>query len=244
MRILSWNIRHGGKSKSGEIVTAVVAHEPDIVLLCEYRASSTNVKLGLQSAGFIFMHESLAPEYKNGLMIASRFPISISAGQFNTVTLSHQGAEIHVLGRDVAILFVHIPAGGSSSKSPQTKLKLEFWNAVIEYANNHADSKALIIGDYNTGFKTDAQGVPFTLANKMDELCDAGWVDAWRKCHPDAQEYTWYCKRRDGGLNGFRLDHAFAAQSLSGSIKRADYSHSERLAGVSDHSMLIVDVAD
>jgi len=42
--------------------------------------------------------------------------------------------------------------------------------------------------------------------------------------------------------NGFRLDHAFATPSLSPRITSCRYSHAERDAGVSDHSMLILEV--
>ena len=42
--------------------------------------------------------------------------------------------------------------------------------------------------------------------------------------------------------NGFRLDHAFATPSLRSRITSCRYSHAERDAGISDHSIMIVEV--
>ena len=41
--------------------------------------------------------------------------------------------------------------------------------------------------------------------------------------------------------NGFRLDHAFVTPALLPSVGRCWYSHGEREAGISDHSILMVE---
>jgi exonuclease III len=53
----------------------------------------------------------------------------------------------------------------------------------------------------------------------------------------------WYSKFKGGARgNGFRLDHASATPSPLPHITSCRYSHAERDAGVTDHSMVIVDV--
>jgi len=42
--------------------------------------------------------------------------------------------------------------------------------------------------------------------------------------------------------NGFRLDHAFATPSLLPRVPGCRYSHREREAGISDHSIVVVEI--
>jgi exonuclease III len=65
----------------------------------------------------------------------------------------------------------------------------------------------------------------------------------WRHHNPDTTECTWYSKFKGGVRgNGFRLDHAFATLSLRPRVTACRYSHVERDAGVTDHSMVIVEI--
>jgi len=62
--------------------------------------------------------------------------------------------------------------------------------------------------------------------------------------NPGVTECTWYSKLKRGARgNGFRLDHAFATPSLTPHIISCRYSHAEREAGTSDHSIVIVEIA-
>lgn len=60
---------------------------------------------------------------------------------------------------------------------------------------------------------------------------------------PIRTEFTWYSKFKGGArANGCRLDHAFATPSLRPRVTLCRYSHVERDAGVTDHSMVMVEV--
>ncbi|BDI33999.1 hypothetical protein CCAX7_60500 [Capsulimonas corticalis] len=140
---------------------------------------------------------------------------------------------------DFGVLCVHVVGGGASARSPETQAKRAFWEAVIKYAHDHANTKYLLIGDLNTGFKSDAQGTPFACPEMMTKVTEVGWIDAWHNKHPQDQEYTWYSRV----ANGFRIDHAFCTPHLLPSIAAVDYNHHERVAGISDHSIVIVEIA-
>jgi exodeoxyribonuclease-3 len=61
--------------------------------------------------------------------------------------------------------------------------------------------------------------------------------------HNRATEWTWYSKLKGGTHgNGFWIDHAFATPTLRQRITSCLYSHDEREAGVSDHSIVIAEV--
>jgi exonuclease III len=72
----------------------------------------------------------------------------------------------------------------------------------------------------------------------MDRMDAIGFRDLWRHRYPDGREFTWYSHRG----NGFRIDHAFLSPSLANRAGAVRYSHEERLAGLSDHSVLLLDL--
>ena len=89
----------------------------------------------------------------------------------------------------------------------------------------------------------DEVGRTFVCSGHFAKLPTLGWSDMWRQHNSGNTEWTWFSKFRGGVRgNGFRLDHAFATPSLRPRVVACRYSHAEREAGVSDHSMLIVDV--
>jgi exonuclease III len=72
----------------------------------------------------------------------------------------------------------------------------------------------------------------------MDEGEAIGFCDLWRRRNPEGREFSWYSTRG----NGFRIDHAFLSPALAGRAGAVRYSHEEREARLSDHSVLILDL--
>lgn len=82
-------------------------------------------------------------------------------------------------------------------------------------------------------------GATLTSAHQFDALLEQGGIDAWRTRNPEAREFTWFSR---GYNNGFRLDHALVSPSLDQKIKDVRYSHTEREEGVTDHSVMVMDL--
>ncbi len=96
----------------------------------------------------------------------------------------------------------------------------------------------MIIGDFNTGLPEDAEGSPFALPEKTQELLDSGYIDAWRLLHRLEHGYTWWSTAG----NGFRLDYAYLSPSLATQLIDAYHSQEERLLRVSDHACIIITI--
>lgn len=96
------------------------------------------------------------------------------------------------------------------------------------------------MGDFNTcrAF-VDEPGATDLTAHFMDGIEAIGFRDLWRHRYPEGREFTWFSTRG----NGFRIDHAFASLHLASRVAAVGYSHTERLTGLSDHSMLLVELA-
>src|SRR5215218_8512825 len=79
MRIVSWNIRAGGGKRSEAIAAQLQRWAPDIVNLCEFRATPPSVLLAELLAAEGYVHQlttarASAPG-RNALLIASRYPL-------------------------------------------------------------------------------------------------------------------------------------------------------------------------
>lgn len=233
MRILSWNIRHGAPGpRAAAILEAIARHDPDVAILAEYRTEEIRIVHELQERGWSWTYAANAPTRTNSVFVASKAQLRILP-PVHAPAAGHRWVEFEPLDRKLRVLGLHIP--GINDRWG----KRAFWAATLKYAAENARCPAMIIGDLNTGLRTDAEGTPFTLSESFLQLLELGWVDVWRDCQPGREtEYSWYSTAG----NGFRVDHALASPVLRPLIRDARYSHAERLASASDHSLLIVEV--
>ena len=119
---------------------------------------------------------------------------------------------------------------------------------MLDYTRDHTDRPAVLIGDFNTGLRADAEGAMFKMSHDLQALIGTGFIDTWRHLHPDGREYTWYSRRKDRDTgetqdhNGFRLDYVFVSPVLATSLDSAAILHESRWAGCSDHAAVVVDL--
>ncbi len=232
MKILTWNIKHGeNKPHLVNITDTLVTHDPDILVLTEFREGPKGdfIRNRLSGAGWVHQSTSGPAPNTNGLLIAAKGPLSPCKGSI-APTESHRWMEFEV--DEVRFLAIHIPIN-------TTHTKTLFWDKVLQRADSLVDRPALIIGDFNTGLPADAQGTPFHCVESMQRLLNMGWQDAWRLTNGSRQEYSWYSHVG----NGFRIDHAFVSDPVKDRVVQCYYSHPERELRYSDHSALIIELA-
>jgi exodeoxyribonuclease III len=122
---------------------------------------------------------------------------------------------------------------------PNLLAKVPYWETLIAALAAEAGPAALAIGDFNTcRAYVDEPGAIDATAHFMDKVEAIGFCDLWRRRYPEGREFSWYSTRG----NGFRIDHAFLSPALTAQAIAVRYSHDERLAGLSDHSPLILDL--
>jgi exodeoxyribonuclease III len=77
MKILSWNIRHGGGSRVIRIQSVIADHKPDILILSEFRnnAAGVNLRHWLSDFGHKFQAAGNAQAASdNAVLVSSLFP--------------------------------------------------------------------------------------------------------------------------------------------------------------------------
>jgi len=231
MRLLAWNIRQGGGSRLPRIADALKRHDADIVVLSEYRGgqSALRVCAALHALGYRHATTLVPPPGRNGVLVAARCPFR-----------DHGAVDMGLPEpyRMVSVDFTTFRLIGIYM--PNLLAKIPYWEALIASLSSRSANRALAIGDFNTcRAYLDEAGAIDATARYMDAIEEIGFCDLWRHRHPDRREYSWFSTRN----NGFRIDHAFLSQDLAARAGTVHYSHGDRIAGLSDHSPLILELA-
>ena len=250
MRLLALNIRAGG---SGATAPAVVArclrHDPDVVVLCEYRdnAAGQTFRSALRRAGF--EHQAATDGHSgNGVLLAANEPFAATRNPFGLPDDDYPNAVIEGNIDGIRVYGAYLP--GQDRKRPHLRYLIGF----AQFCNEH-DIAAVCIGDFNSGrSETDIEVNvrrgslvdAFSTADLYAEL-EQHWTEAWAHLHPDEREFSWYPFRKDPDYesrSGWRIDKAFLSRPLLPRLRAAEYDHFFRLDRLTDHSALIVDLAE
>ena len=239
LRILSWNILHGGGTRCDQILAVIEKHDPDIISLQEFRHGNSKPVLldGLKELG---LDTVCAPETSsardNSLIIATRLPMEAKA--FPDSAIRGQSATKAIVASievspmiDLNLIAVHFP---------QKKEQIPLFDALLDLPQSWLDGHSLLMGDFNCGIPLiDSETKTFYATHLFQQLLSVGWHDAWRERNPDAREFTWVSTRKS---NGFRYDHALASSAVNELILDVRYDHAVRQEKVSDHSLLLIDL--
>ena len=231
LRLLAWNIRQGGGARLAAIAEAVARHDSDAVVISEYRGgdSAARLRAALIAIGYPYATETAPPPGRNGVLIASRRPLDDDGPVTGAVPEPYRMVRAYF--GTLAVYGVYMP---------NLLAKVPYWQALVgALAAESLSANALAIGDFNTCRPyVDEAGAIDATAHFLDKVEAIGFCDLWRRRYPDGREFSWYSTRG----NGFRIDHAFLSPALAGRAGAIRYSHDERLAGLSDHSPLILDL--
>lgn len=235
LRILSWNILHGGGARCALILEEIEKVNADIVTLQEFRRGKHGAVIlqGLQDQGFvhIFVPDTDSAT-QNTLLIASRFPVSCKSFPDDTRPVRGLIAQISL---DSALLLNML-----ALHLPQKREQLPYFVSMLELPTSWLSGYSLIIGDLNCGIPfEDSQTKTFYASHMFQRLLYKGWIDSWRQRHPDVRDYTWVSSTKG---NGFRYDHALTSTLLNGLVKHIAYNHGVRERKISDHSSLLLEI--
>jgi exonuclease III len=229
MRLLVWNIRQGGGSRLARIADALARHKADILVLSEYRAGEAAVRLraALETLGYRYATLLAPPPGRSGVLIAAR------------CAFRDHGKVDGGLPEPYRMIGVGFPAFRLVGiYMPNLLTKVPYWETLIATLGE-TGGQALAVGDFNTCRPyLDEAGAIDRTAHYMDKMAEIGFCDLWRLRNPELREYSWFSTKG----NGFRIDHAFLSDALAVRIGAIRYSHAERLAGISDHSPLIIEL--
>ena len=229
MRIMTWNIRQGGGSRIGAIADSIARWQPDLAVLCEFRNSRQGLALRDRLSALLpHQAASGASPRTNAVMVASRIPLEPDPAAERLGDQVHRAVAVRTGG--LALMGLYFP---------QREAKIALFRFLLGLPREYLDGRTVLAGDFNTGrHNIDETGATFIASDCFERLAETGWVDAFRHLHPDASEFSWFSR----GGNGFRVDHLLLSPPLVPALREIKYSQGERLAGVSDHAILLADL--
>ena len=244
MKLLTWNILHGGGPRMPRIALELLERDADVVCLTEFRPGIRGGQLRgvLADHGYSHQHATAAAPRRNGILVAARTrlhtPREVSP---KLVTLDLPDA-------DLGLTVAHLPDARRGDARAEAR-KSAAWHAVLDEARGRRTRHHAVVGDFNTGrHRLDEAGETFTCTALMGQLRTLGYRDAWADGAGGAAPST---ARRAPVATwtshtgaGFRLDHSWCSGPLSARVRTAEYVHAPRLAGLSDHSMMVVELAE
>ncbi|MGQ0586223.1 MAG: exodeoxyribonuclease III [Gammaproteobacteria bacterium] len=155
----------------------------------------------------------------------------------------------------LSVVSLYLPSGSAGPQRQASKdrfldmflPRLKAWSA--------AGRDYILCGDWNIAHRDidlknwrsnrkNSGCLPHERAWMDRVLGEAGWVDAWRALHPDAEgeSYTWWSNRGQAWAKnvGWRIDYQIITPSLKQRLRRAAIYKQRRF---SDHAPLTMDYA-
>src|ERR1035441_3453847 len=155
MKLLSWNIQHGGGTRDVRIVSAIADHNPDIIALTEFRAKPGMALCQAFAAnGWPHIASSGPAGIDNGICVLSRTPLRCdrppAAQPENAVRWLDVAQPEMAFGFGVVPLLPALPG----AKEPEGAAKTRFWDALPAAAEARLSEPLLFLGDFNTDRKS------------------------------------------------------------------------------------------
>ena len=253
MKILTLNI-NSIRAHVESFIGLLRGGEYDVIMVQELKVENAGFPHNLfESYGYnikVFGQKSY-----NGVAIFSRFSIEdVIRGLPNYPDANARFIECVVDGR-VRVINVYMP-NGDTIDSPKFPYKLEWMRAFTDYISGYLDSEEPVVigGDFNVAIQDrdvwnpkNYEGIAIAAPAAreiMQKWLDAGWVDAWRKFHPDEVDYTWYGYRGHdtiGNRQGLRLDYFLCNRAAEKMLCACEIDMAPRLAAKpTDHCGLMI----
>ena len=237
MRVVSWNVNGLRACAKKGFVDFLRRSDADIVGLQEVRAFAHQLPDEVREVEGWHVHYSPAerPGYSGVALFSRRAPVRVETSLDEPRFDVEGRLQIARFDR-LAVVNAYFPKGsGKDRDNSRVPYKLDFYRAVFERARRlRRRQPVLVIGDYNTAHreidlarpKDNVKNSGFLPEERaeLDRLFDAGWVDTFRRLHPEAPgHYSWWSQR--GGARarnvGWRIDYVLASPAAMKRVRQA-----------------------
>jgi exodeoxyribonuclease-3 len=241
-RLMTYNIRHGGRGREAALAAVIEACAPDLVLLQE----ATHPRSVEQIAERAGMEEWRAYAGQS-LGFLSRRRVAFAEWTRPRVS-RHAFIEVVPAGGAMRVFGVHLSAVHAAWTERRRVFELR---ALLRSVARHQDGFHVLSGDFNTvapSEQLDVRQLPLRLRpfvwmsggrirwRTVQTVLDAGYVDGFRRKHAD-----------DPGLTlptptpHIRIDYVFVPSPFADRVAACDVVRHPQAPAASDHYPVVAD---
>jgi len=197
----------------------------------------------------------------SGVAIWSRHQPDEVRTKLGLVALDAEGRYVEARFGQLSVVSLYLPSGSSGEVRQQFKFQLLDTLSPIFKQWLSSGRDYVLCGDWNIvrsaldikNWKSNQKNSGCLPAERdwLNHLCadtpdqvnmnnGCGWVDAYRRLHPQGCDYTWWSNRGQARANnvGWRIDYQFVTPHLAQHLQNCFIYRTQRF---SDHAPFIVD---
>lgn len=250
MKIATYNV-NSIRRRVQLVLDWLEQHQPDVLCLQETKVQDEEFPADVfRSAGYHATFRGMKG-YNGVATLTRKAPENVRHG-FHDGPDSEDVRVLTVEADGIPIVNTYVPQGHSIT-SEKYVYKLEWFARLRRYFKTNFDpaSPLIWLGDLNVAPEPIDVYHPERRVNDVDFHIDArnayknvvewGFIDTFRKLHPDRVQYTYWDYYRNAFQNnwGWRIDHILATPALASRLRIVEVDMAPRAApGASDHTVV------
>jgi exodeoxyribonuclease-3 len=254
MRIITVNLNGIRSAARRDFFKWMARQRADVVCVQELKAQAADLSEEMRAPGRLrgYFHHAEKKGYSGVGLYCRSAPEHVVEG-IGIREVDSEGRYLRADFGPLSVVSIYLPSG--SAGAHRQRAKFRFMDLFLPHLNSLAAEgrDVLLCGDWNIAhqeidlknWRSNRKNSGFLpeerawLTRVFDEL---GWVDVYRRLHPDATgaAYTWWSNRGQAWAKnvGWRIDYHIATPRLAATAKRAAIYKAKRF---SDHAPLTID---
>jgi len=243
IKLLSYNIRFGGRGREKQIAEVIRGNDPDLVVFQEAIHPHVIEQLATATSLPIW-----AARRRHSIGYISRLPVTHHEWHYPTGA-KHSFLEIVLQGSESRIFGLHLSARFSKWSERQRAREIQ---SLLKSIERYQEGFHALVGDFNTlapGEILDSRRMPTWIKaliwisgrdiqrETIRVIADAKYSDGYRMLNPKEKGYTF--PTWDPHL---RLDYVFIPEKFNERLRSCEVVNSVDAARASDHFPLLAEI--
>lgn len=252
MRIISVNLNGIRSASSKGFYEWLAQQDADVICLQELKAQAADMtEHMLTPLGYHgYFHYAEKKGYSGVGIYCRELPRNVIVG-LGIEQFDAEGRYLCADFADYSVVSLYLPSGSSGEE--RQGVKFSFMEAFLPHLRELRASgrEVIVCGDWNIahkeidlknwrGNKKNSGFLPEERAWLTQLFDEVGFVDVFRRVHPELEAYTWWSNRGQAWAKnvGWRIDYQIATPAIAGRATSASIYKEQRF---SDHAPLIID---
>ena len=254
MRIITLNLNGIRSAANKGFYPWLQQMQPDILCMQEIKAQATDMTAEmLEPEGYHgYFHYADKKGYSGVGIYSKQKPDAVIEG-LGIADIDAEGRYLECRFGHLCVISLYLPSGSSGEERQQFKFSVMARFMLHLEQLIKSGYEVVICGDWNIahqeidlrnykGNKKNSGFLPEERAWMTDLFSRVGWVDVYRRLHPNTTDecYTWWSNRGQAWAKnvGWRIDYQIATPAFA---EKATQASIYKTARFSDHAPLIID---